>query len=188
MPSDRLEGVALVTGGGRGIGASIARELADAGMRVAVTGRTAAQVEAVASEIDGLALVGDVSHSDDVERWIEPHRSGARADRRARANAGIGSQDGADLGDPGRRLVARVRGERARRAPLVPRRDPAHARARPRPHRHHGQRRRVPARIAAHRVPGEQGSRLPLRRDARQRARAAASRCSSSAPGSCGRT
>ena len=30
MPSDRLEGVALVTGGGRGIGASIARELAGA--------------------------------------------------------------------------------------------------------------------------------------------------------------
>ena len=31
MSSDRLEGVALVTGGGRGIGASIARELAVAG-------------------------------------------------------------------------------------------------------------------------------------------------------------
>ena len=51
MPSE-LEGqVALVTGGGRGIGANIARELASAGMRVAVTGRTAEQVEAVAAEI-----------------------------------------------------------------------------------------------------------------------------------------
>ena len=54
MPSDSLEGVALVTGGGRGIGASIARELADAGMRVAVTGRTPEQVNAVAAEIGGL--------------------------------------------------------------------------------------------------------------------------------------
>ena len=71
MPSDRLEGVALVTGGGRGIGASIARELADAGMRVAVTGRTREQVEAVAEEIDGVALVGDVSRREDVEGWVE---------------------------------------------------------------------------------------------------------------------
>jgi 3-oxoacyl-[acyl-carrier protein] reductase len=70
MPSDRLEGVALVTGGGRGIGASIARELADAGMRVAVTGRTPEQVEAVAAEIGGLALVGDVSRRENVEGWV----------------------------------------------------------------------------------------------------------------------
>jgi len=68
--SDSLSGVALVTGGGRGIGASIARELADGGMRVAVTGRTQAQVEAVAGEIGGLALVGDVSRRDDVEAWV----------------------------------------------------------------------------------------------------------------------
>jgi NAD(P)-dependent dehydrogenase (short-subunit alcohol dehydrogenase family) len=71
VPSDSLSGVALVTGGGRGIGAGIARELADAGMRVAVTGRTAEQVEAVAGETGGLALVGDVSRPEDVERWIE---------------------------------------------------------------------------------------------------------------------
>ena len=71
MSSDRLEGVALVTGGGRGIGASIARELAAAGMRVAVTARTQDQVEAVAEETGGLALVGDVSRREDVERWIE---------------------------------------------------------------------------------------------------------------------
>ena len=71
MPSERLEGVALVTGGGRGIGASIAQELADAGMRVAVTGRTPEQVEAVAAEIGGLALVGDVSRRENVESWVE---------------------------------------------------------------------------------------------------------------------
>ena len=66
MPSE----VALVTGGGRGIGADIARELASAGMRVAVTGRTAEQVDAVAREIDGVSLVGDVSRLEDVERWF----------------------------------------------------------------------------------------------------------------------
>ena len=44
---------ALVTGGGRGIGAGIARELAGDGWEVTVTGRTAAQVEEVAAEIGG---------------------------------------------------------------------------------------------------------------------------------------
>ncbi len=70
MSSDRLEGVALVTGGGRGIGAGVARELAQAGMRVAVTARSADQVEAVAGEIGGIALLGDVSRREDVERWV----------------------------------------------------------------------------------------------------------------------
>ena len=70
MSSDRLEGLALVTGGGRGIGAGIARDLASAGMRVAVAGRTREQVEAVAAEIGGTGLVGDVSRREDVERWI----------------------------------------------------------------------------------------------------------------------
>jgi len=71
VSSDRLDGVALVTGGGRGIGASIARELADAGMRVAVTGRTQETIEAVADETNGLALAGDVSSAGDVARWVE---------------------------------------------------------------------------------------------------------------------
>jgi 3-oxoacyl-[acyl-carrier protein] reductase len=60
----------LVTGGGRGIGANIARELAQAGMHVAVTGRTREEVEAVAGEIGGRALLGDVSKGEDVERWF----------------------------------------------------------------------------------------------------------------------
>jgi 3-oxoacyl-[acyl-carrier protein] reductase len=65
-----VSGLAVVTGGGRGIGASIARELAGVGWRVALTGRTREQVEAVATEIGGRALIGDVSRRDDVERWF----------------------------------------------------------------------------------------------------------------------
>ena len=70
MPSE-LTGVALVTGGGRGIGADVARELARAGMHVAVSARTRAQVEAVAQEISGLAIEADVSKQADVERMVE---------------------------------------------------------------------------------------------------------------------
>ena len=95
MPSDSLEGVALVTGGGRGIGASIARELAEAGMRVAVTGRTAEQVSAVAAEIGGLAVTGDVSIQDDVERWVEATEHELGPIELLVANAGIGIRDGA---------------------------------------------------------------------------------------------
>jgi 3-oxoacyl-[acyl-carrier protein] reductase len=61
---------ALVTGGGRGIGANVARELASAGMQVAVSGRTPEQIETVAEEIGGRALVGDVSRREDVEGWF----------------------------------------------------------------------------------------------------------------------
>ena len=91
MSSDSLEGVALVTGGGRGIGASIARELADAGMRVAVTARTAGQVEAVAGEIGGVALVGDVSNSEEVRRWVEETEARLGPIDLLVANAGISS-------------------------------------------------------------------------------------------------
>ena len=66
-----LEGVALVTGGGRGIGAGIARELTAGGMRVAVSSRTREQVEEVAEEIGGLAVVADVSSRESVEAMLE---------------------------------------------------------------------------------------------------------------------
>ena len=65
-----LSGNAFVTGGGRGIGENIARELAAAGMEVGVSGRTAEQVESVATAIGGRALVGDVTRREDVERWF----------------------------------------------------------------------------------------------------------------------
>jgi NAD(P)-dependent dehydrogenase (short-subunit alcohol dehydrogenase family) len=51
---------ALVTGGGRGIGAACARELAAAGAKVIVAGRTASQNDAVASEVGGEGYVLDL--------------------------------------------------------------------------------------------------------------------------------
>ena len=63
--------VALVTGGGRGIGRGIAFELRAAGARVAVAARTREQVEATAGEIDGLAIEVDVSDRESVERMVE---------------------------------------------------------------------------------------------------------------------
>jgi 3-oxoacyl-[acyl-carrier protein] reductase len=94
VPSDHLDGVALVTGGGRGIGESIARELADAGMRVAVAARTADQVERVADEIRGLALVGDVSRQSDVASWVKRTEDELGPIDLLVANAGIGNPEG----------------------------------------------------------------------------------------------
>jgi NAD(P)-dependent dehydrogenase (short-subunit alcohol dehydrogenase family) len=61
------ERVAFVTGGGRGIGASIARTLAGDGWSVVVGARSRDQVDAVAAEIGGLAVVLDVASPDSVE-------------------------------------------------------------------------------------------------------------------------
>jgi NAD(P)-dependent dehydrogenase (short-subunit alcohol dehydrogenase family) len=52
---------ALVTGGGRGIGAAIARRLAGAGARLVVWGRTAAEVDGVAAEVGGRAMTCDLA-------------------------------------------------------------------------------------------------------------------------------
>ena len=66
-----LEGrVALVTGGGRGIGRNVALELASAGMKVAVTARSAGEIEETAAEVGGLAVQGDVSDRASVERMV----------------------------------------------------------------------------------------------------------------------
>jgi 3-oxoacyl-[acyl-carrier protein] reductase len=84
-----LDGVALVTGGGRGIGANIARELAEAGMRVAVGARSLDQVEAVAAEIGGLALELDVTSQDSVESAVARTESELGPIDLLVANAGI---------------------------------------------------------------------------------------------------
>jgi 3-oxoacyl-[acyl-carrier protein] reductase len=89
MPSDR--GTALVTGGGRGIGAGIARELAADGWSVVVTARTQDQIEAVAEEIGGQAIQMDVSDRASVERGVAETGDVELLV----ANAGIGGHDGA---------------------------------------------------------------------------------------------
>jgi NAD(P)-dependent dehydrogenase (short-subunit alcohol dehydrogenase family) len=64
----RLDGRrALVTGGGRGLGAAIAGALAADGARVAVMARSAEELNRVASDIGGLAVVADVADRDQVD-------------------------------------------------------------------------------------------------------------------------
>jgi NAD(P)-dependent dehydrogenase (short-subunit alcohol dehydrogenase family) len=53
--------VAVVTGGGRGLGEGCARALAQAGARVLVVARTDEQVQAVAAKIGGAPYVADVT-------------------------------------------------------------------------------------------------------------------------------
>jgi NAD(P)-dependent dehydrogenase (short-subunit alcohol dehydrogenase family) len=89
MPSDR--GVAFVTGGGRGIGAGIARALAEDGWSVVVGARSRDQIAAVAEEIGGRAVEVDVSDRKSVEQaFAEVGEVELLV-----ANAGIGNQDGA---------------------------------------------------------------------------------------------
>jgi 3-hydroxybutyrate dehydrogenase len=70
---------AIVTGGGRGIGAAVARALADRGAAVVVAGRAPGPIEAVAEELRGRggkawAVTADVSD----ERAVKTLAEGAR--------------------------------------------------------------------------------------------------------------
>ena len=91
--------VGLVTGGGRGIGADVARELASAGMRVAVSARTRSQVEAVAAELDGLAIEGTCRSARTSSGWSSRRSASSAPIDLLVANAGVGFNE---EGSPGR--------------------------------------------------------------------------------------
>jgi meso-butanediol dehydrogenase / (S,S)-butanediol dehydrogenase / diacetyl reductase len=69
-----LTRVALVTGGGGGIGAAVARRLVRDGYAVCVSGRRREPLEAVAGETGALAVQADTRREDEVERLLETVR------------------------------------------------------------------------------------------------------------------
>jgi NAD(P)-dependent dehydrogenase (short-subunit alcohol dehydrogenase family) len=66
-----LSSVALVTGGGTGIGRATALALSRAGYRIAVAGRRREPLEETIAELgDGVVLVGDHADEDDAARFV----------------------------------------------------------------------------------------------------------------------
>ena len=66
---------AIVTGGGRGLGRSIALALAERGAHIVINGRTKSRLDAVVEEIEGrggraVAVVGSVALREDVEATV----------------------------------------------------------------------------------------------------------------------
>src|SRR5690242_6536589 len=93
--SERLAGrTALVTGGGTGIGAAIARRLAEEGARVVLTGRRTEPLQSVAASLPegrGAVVAGDVTREEDVARVVDAavEHGGGRLDALVN-NAGAG--------------------------------------------------------------------------------------------------
>jgi NAD(P)-dependent dehydrogenase (short-subunit alcohol dehydrogenase family) len=87
----RLEGkVAIISGGGSGIGAAAARRFALEGAKVVVTGRREAPIEAVAEEVGGRAVAGDTADTEHLIEAVETARDAFGGLDVVVANAGIG--------------------------------------------------------------------------------------------------
>jgi meso-butanediol dehydrogenase / (S,S)-butanediol dehydrogenase / diacetyl reductase len=81
---------ALVTGGGTGIGAAIARRLSADGLGVCITGRRREPLDEVAAETGALAFVGDTGDPEDARKAVAAAKDAfGRLDALV-CNAGIG--------------------------------------------------------------------------------------------------
>src|SRR5205809_4010410 len=94
----RLQGkVALISGGGTGIGAATARLFADEGAKVVVTGRRPGPIEAIAADVKGVAVAGDTSEGAHAASAVAAAVSAFGGLDVVVANAGIGF--GGSVGD-----------------------------------------------------------------------------------------
>jgi NAD(P)-dependent dehydrogenase (short-subunit alcohol dehydrogenase family) len=94
----RLDGrVAVVTGGGQGIGEAICRRLAAAGARVGVLDLSAENATRVAKETGGLAVAGDITKEADLARVFGEVQSKLGPVDVLVNNAGVASRKGRDL-------------------------------------------------------------------------------------------
>jgi NAD(P)-dependent dehydrogenase (short-subunit alcohol dehydrogenase family) len=66
--------VALITGGGTGIGAAVARQFSAAGGKVVLMGRRAAPLHEIAAPLGGLVVAGDAADAADVRRALAAAR------------------------------------------------------------------------------------------------------------------
>jgi NAD(P)-dependent dehydrogenase (short-subunit alcohol dehydrogenase family) len=96
--------VALITGGGSGIGAATARRLLEQGHRVCVTGRRTERLRRFAQEPGEpaglLALTGDASEDEDVQEAVTTTVERLGRPDAVVANAGFASFDTVTDGDP----------------------------------------------------------------------------------------
>jgi 3-oxoacyl-[acyl-carrier protein] reductase len=89
--------VAVVTGGGQGIGEAICRRLAGAGAKVGVFDMNADSANRVAKDIGGVALVGDLTKEADLDRvFAEVVQKAGPVDVLVN-NAGVASRKGRDV-------------------------------------------------------------------------------------------
>ena len=87
--------VAMVTGGGQGIGEAICRRLAAAGAKTAIFDLDCVKAQAVADSVRGLALTGDVCSESDVGRALAASEQQLGAVDILVNNAGITGKAGA---------------------------------------------------------------------------------------------